>query len=235
MKIIKLILQYLIGLYLILSGLVFALSGIGVFGGLIMLISGLIIFPNTRNWIENKLNFQFNKLFKYSVPFIGVILPIFFINTERLESFETNTSNNYIVDSLNINHNNTLTNKDDYLLSKTITDSLKNERLEEPKKEINSNTIKLLSIKSSSLQKKKDSIKETELSNEKASVNTLHEEPQNKPNINDVKTSKKRKKYSKKKKRKSYRTTSGVCGAKNRSKSGYCRRKVKGGGRCWQH
>ena len=34
---------------------------------------------------------------------------------------------------------------------------------------------------------------------------------------------------------KTYRSTSSICGAKNKTKSGYCQRRVSGGGRCWQH
>lgn len=70
-----------------------------IIGALISFISALLIMPITRNLIEHKLNLKFNRVIKYSLPFIGFFAPFFFIDYNKIAN-SSNTKNQLVSGSI---------------------------------------------------------------------------------------------------------------------------------------
>ncbi|MGU9938864.1 hypothetical protein ACNFNZ_09880 [Empedobacter brevis] len=206
MIILKQILQYFTGyIFLMLALIYFIIGEISIIGSFISLITALIVIPITRKFIQQALNIQFYQPIKYLVPFIGFILPLFFVNTNS--KTQTYTIKEIKNDSIKIELD-TLTKNDSVKRNKIITSTKSNFLT-------NSNNSEITT--SNSHKPKNNSLKQAKINNLTSTSKKLKKNKRMKSHV---------KSYS--------NSSSSYCGHPNKT-GGNCRRKVKGGGYCWQH
>jgi hypothetical protein len=205
MTIIKQILQYLLGAYLLFMCLGYLIIGDkSIIGALISFISALLIMPITRNLIEHKLNLKFNRVIKYSLPFIGFFAPFFFIDYDKIAN-SSNTKNQ--------------------LASDSIQGSIDSIQLDSSNKIVEKSKILPLAV----MQTTKGKIAES------PTIKPKKQKKYSAESKTEYKTTKRKKaKQLKSKRSESYQSSSGLCGHANKT-GGYCKRRVRGGGYCWQH
>ncbi|MDO5614961.1 MAG: hypothetical protein Q4G16_02135 [Cruoricaptor ignavus] len=212
MNVVKLIFQYLVGFFILLMSFsYFSMGGKSIIGAIICVICALIIIPLTREIMEKRMNLKFGKAFKYFVPFFGFFAPLFFINSDELSEIEKNDKSKTISDSIALQ-----------------LDSISNDSSKIIAQNENRNILPVAGIVNT-----KNKFSE----NNKAKNNKLAKSNRKSNYTSSAKTAYKTNKSKRATRIKStttYQSVSGYCGHPNKT-GGNCKRRVKGGGYCWQH
>lgn len=213
MNIIKLLLQYLFGFYLVLTSIIFfSIGGTSKSGALISMVCALIVLPLTRGFIEKSFNFKFATPVKYLILIFGFFAPMFFINSDKTAEQKTLAALPGFSDSLSFD-----------------TDTLATGGQENRATSHSKNILPFAgNIRS------KNKLADSKNSAKKKFVNSKSTSKSNYAGSSKTYKTNKRKRAVSSRNSSSYQSSSGYCGHANKT-GGNCRRRVKGGGYCWQH